>query len=183
MVYFGTLICPFSTKSLLRLHGFLLTLLFFQSLKWTNLLSMIHVFLLLKILKLQKRHALKTLAAFSKRLQVQSVESCFISRSESQHSLSSTYLHQISMVWHSFWRSIFWKCNCIWMLFHKEFQLIVILWLLLASCNNVGGYFPIWRAASRLLKTDATHIFQFDKIFFFSLHAILGNMYYIRIGH
>ena len=33
MVYFGTLICPFSTKSLLRLHGFLLTRLFFQSLK------------------------------------------------------------------------------------------------------------------------------------------------------
>ena len=33
MVYFGTLICPFSTKSLLRLHGFLHTLLFFQSLK------------------------------------------------------------------------------------------------------------------------------------------------------
>ena len=32
-VYFGTLICPFSTKSLLRLHGFLLTWLFFQSLK------------------------------------------------------------------------------------------------------------------------------------------------------
>ena len=32
-VYFGTLICPFSTKSLLRLHGFLLTRLFFQSLK------------------------------------------------------------------------------------------------------------------------------------------------------
>ena len=50
---------------------------------------MIHVFLLLKILKLQKRHALKTLAVFSKRLQVQSVESCFISRSESQRGLSS----------------------------------------------------------------------------------------------
>ena len=33
MVNFGTLICPFSTKSLLRLHGFLLTWLFFQSLK------------------------------------------------------------------------------------------------------------------------------------------------------
>ena len=33
MVYFGTLICPFSTKSLLHLHGFLLTRLFFQSLK------------------------------------------------------------------------------------------------------------------------------------------------------
>ena len=65
----------------------------------------------------------------------------------------------------SFWGIISWKCNCIKMLFHKEFQLIVILWLLLASCNNVGGYFPIWRAASRLLKTDATHIFQFDKIF------------------
>ena len=32
-VYFGTLICPFSTKSLLHLHGFLLTQLFFQSLK------------------------------------------------------------------------------------------------------------------------------------------------------
>ena len=32
-VYFGTLICPFSTKSLLRLHSFLLTRLFFQSLK------------------------------------------------------------------------------------------------------------------------------------------------------
>ena len=32
-VYFGTLICPLSTKSLLRLHGFLLTRLFFQSLK------------------------------------------------------------------------------------------------------------------------------------------------------
>ena len=33
MVYFSNLICPFSTKSLLRLHGFLLTQLFFQSLK------------------------------------------------------------------------------------------------------------------------------------------------------
>ena len=33
MVYFGTPICPFSTKSLLHLHGFLLTRLFFQSLK------------------------------------------------------------------------------------------------------------------------------------------------------
>ena len=33
MVYFGTLICPLSTKSLLRLHGFLLTRLFLQSLK------------------------------------------------------------------------------------------------------------------------------------------------------
>ena len=33
MVYLGTLICPFSTKSLLRLHGFLLTWLIFQSLK------------------------------------------------------------------------------------------------------------------------------------------------------
>ena len=32
-VYFGTLICPFSTKSLFRLHGFLLTRLIFQSLK------------------------------------------------------------------------------------------------------------------------------------------------------
>ena len=32
-VYFGTLISPFSTKSLLCLHGFLLTQLFFQSLK------------------------------------------------------------------------------------------------------------------------------------------------------
>ena len=32
-VYFGILICPFSTKSLLHLHGFLLTRLFFQSLK------------------------------------------------------------------------------------------------------------------------------------------------------
>ena len=32
-VYFGTLISPFSTKSLLRLHSFLLTRLFFQSLK------------------------------------------------------------------------------------------------------------------------------------------------------
>ena len=32
-VYFGTLICPFSTKLLLRLHGFLLTQLFFQSLE------------------------------------------------------------------------------------------------------------------------------------------------------
>ena len=32
-VYFGTLICPVKTKSLLRLHGFLLTQLFFQSLK------------------------------------------------------------------------------------------------------------------------------------------------------
>ena len=32
-VYFGTLICPFSTKSLLRLHGFLLTRLLFKSLK------------------------------------------------------------------------------------------------------------------------------------------------------
>ena len=61
------------------------------------------------------------------------------------------------------------------MLLRKEIQLIVILRLQLTSCNNVGGYFPIWRAASRLLKTDTTHIFQFDKIFFFSLHAILGN--------
>ena len=33
MVYFGALICPFGTKSLLRLHGFLLIRLFFQSLK------------------------------------------------------------------------------------------------------------------------------------------------------
>ena len=33
MIYFGTLICPFSTKSLFRLHGFLLTRFFFQSLK------------------------------------------------------------------------------------------------------------------------------------------------------
>ena len=32
-VYFGALICPFSTKSLLRLHSFLLTRLFVQSLK------------------------------------------------------------------------------------------------------------------------------------------------------
>ena len=32
-VYFGTLICPFSTKSLVRLHGFALTQLLFQSLK------------------------------------------------------------------------------------------------------------------------------------------------------
>ena len=32
-IYFGTLICPFSTKSLLRLHGCLLTQLFFLSLK------------------------------------------------------------------------------------------------------------------------------------------------------
>ena len=32
-IYFCTLICPFRTKSLLRLHGFLLTGLFFQSLK------------------------------------------------------------------------------------------------------------------------------------------------------
>ena len=32
-VYFGILICPFSTKLLLCLHGFLLTRLFFQSLK------------------------------------------------------------------------------------------------------------------------------------------------------
>ena len=30
-VYFGTLICPFSTKSLLCLHSFLITRLFFQS--------------------------------------------------------------------------------------------------------------------------------------------------------
>ena len=30
---FGTLVCPFITKSLLLLHGFLLTWLFFQSLK------------------------------------------------------------------------------------------------------------------------------------------------------
>ena len=33
MVYFGALICPFSTKSLLRLHGFQLTWLFFQGLQ------------------------------------------------------------------------------------------------------------------------------------------------------
>ena len=33
MVYFDTLICPFSAKSLLRLHDFLLTQLFFQSLR------------------------------------------------------------------------------------------------------------------------------------------------------
>ena len=33
MVYFGTLICPFNTKSFLHLHGFLLTRLCFQSLK------------------------------------------------------------------------------------------------------------------------------------------------------
>ena len=33
LAYFGTLIWPFSTKSLLRFHGFLLTKLFFQSLK------------------------------------------------------------------------------------------------------------------------------------------------------
>ena len=33
MVYFCALICPFSTKALLGLHGFLLTRLFFQSLK------------------------------------------------------------------------------------------------------------------------------------------------------
>ena len=43
-VYFGTLVSPFSTKSLLRLHGFLLTQLFFQSLKkqriWFFLLSL-----------------------------------------------------------------------------------------------------------------------------------------------
>ena len=32
-VYFGTLICPLSTKLLLRLHSLLLTRLFFQSLK------------------------------------------------------------------------------------------------------------------------------------------------------
>ena len=32
-VYFRTLICPFSTKSLLCLRGFLHTQLFFQSLK------------------------------------------------------------------------------------------------------------------------------------------------------
>ena len=34
-VYFGTLNCPFSTKSLLCLHGFLLTRLFFQNIKKT----------------------------------------------------------------------------------------------------------------------------------------------------
>ena len=33
IVFFGTLLCPYSTKSLLHQHGFLLTRLFFQSLK------------------------------------------------------------------------------------------------------------------------------------------------------
>ena len=39
MVHFGTLICPFSTKSILRLHSFLLTRLIFQSLSVSRLLD------------------------------------------------------------------------------------------------------------------------------------------------
>ena len=57
-VYFGTLICPFSTKSLLCLHGFLLTQLIFQSLKkpYKQRIPCIYIFMEVHFGKISKQN-------------------------------------------------------------------------------------------------------------------------------
>ena len=85
------------------------------------MLSMTHVDLLLKILKLQKWYALKTLETITSSI-------CWILFHLLFQKLTPffIYLHQILSEGEFFTIYVyFWKCNCIRMLFHKLFQLIV----------------------------------------------------------